>query len=118
MGNKQSDVMWNGKVDTRGTMLSFLENGINVNAVAHYGETALDCTYKAEENREEIVALLASKYKLEPQGKMKFVQIANSEVTSKNEPLPQLQRCSKCKKIFYCGRTCQRLQWRSKHRAQ
>lgn len=42
MGDKQSDVMWNGKVGTRGTMLSFLENGINVNAVAHYGETALD----------------------------------------------------------------------------
>ena len=56
MGDKQSDVMWNGKLGTRGTMLSFLENGINDNAVAHYyGETALDCTDKQKRTGKKLL---------------------------------------------------------------
>lgn len=100
--------IWNGRLPE---IRCFIENNANVNFVSHYGETAMDASDEASHNKQEIVALL------EQAGALRKQEIcAHCGVTSKARPPPQMQRCSRCKKIYYCSRDCQRKHWKGKHK--
>ena len=90
----------------------FLDNGVNVNAVSLFGQTALDTIDEALGNHQETKDLLQGA------GALPASEVcANCGQTTRqpNPPCRKLKRCSRCKKIHYCTVTCQKGHW-SKHR--
>eukprot|EP01084_Bolivina_argentea_P092480 166372_1 len=56
--------------------------------------------------------------KMRKRWKYKFLecQSSNCNVTFKQKKRNKLKKCKSCKMIFYCSRTCQKFDWKYKHR--
>ncbi|KAF9494458.1 hypothetical protein BDN71DRAFT_978240 [Pleurotus eryngii] len=44
------------------------------------------------------------------------VACANSECTRQRLRIDVLKQCSNCKSVYYCSETCQRIDWRGRHK--
>jgi len=100
----------------------YIDNNINVNAVSHFGDTAMDnCEEMTNNNKEEIKAILEQARALRREdicancGVTTTTTSTTTMTTIDNSLSPsptRMQRCSRCEKVYYCSRVCQKQQWK------
>jgi len=109
----------------------YIDNNINVNAVSHFGDTAMDNCEEmtVTNNKQEIKTILEKAGALRRNDICTNCGVTTTTTTSSSSsssitttmtainnnslpPPPSMQRCSRCQKVYYCSRACQKQQWK------